>query len=553
MPINGNALYQYVKLDLESWGLKSPTIEPWLSTQQAAAVNLLNSIVKKFADDVSPNANWLAWKKFQEVNARCESWVLPTDRSICEDTIIGEVKKDLHYFWYRTHEGVTSGLCENPYWLLSEARTGPGASMGALGTDFYTKLFSGPMTYTNPVLYSMYRHYAVKRPLWREAEELRAREFVNYSVDRSDLSFVPKDNTVSRTICTEPLLNMYYQLGLESVLRQRLRAWGIDLEQQPDVNRQMTILGSLTDEFSTIDLSSASDSMSLKMLECLLPRQWYELLLLLRTPKTRHPDGTVVQLHMVSTMGNGTTFPMQTILFSAIVRSVYRIMGICENPQDQLSPSWSVFGDDIIVRREAFRCVCRILTLLGFTVNEKKSFETGPFKESCGVDAFKGADIRGIYLKKVHPSISHYVIFNQLKRWSLLHCIPLPETFTYLIQLGDLRVPPWETDEAGFKFPLSETGQEPKSSGLYHYRKMVVVPTNLTFRENGVGVPRGMKSRVYNSAGHFLAALHGCCTNDKISVRLSQGRSVTYRQRNARVPNWDFCSTWLPIKETTRG
>jgi len=242
---------------------------------------------------------------------------------------------------------------------------------------------------------------------------------------------------------------------------------------------------------------------------------------------------------MVSTMGNGFTFPMQTILFSAIVRSVYRVLGV--PPSDgKLNQTWSVFGDDIIVRPKAYDIVVRILKLLGFSVNEKKSFKEGFFKESCGLDAFKGVDIRGVYLKDIHPQVSHYVIYNRLFGWSSGHLIKLPRTLRYLLSFGDLRVPLWEADDAGYKFPLRWAGEVDRDrNGSFKYRKMLVDPIRLLFRDGVVkGTAKGMKGRVYNPAGHFLAALHGCCQNDAVVVRAPRGMTVRYRTRECVGPNW---------------
>ncbi|DAD50163.1 RNA-directed RNA polymerase [ssRNA phage Zoerhiza.4_1] len=556
MPINGNALYSRILLDLSSPLLSGETVEPWYGPRRAAAVQLRNSFLKKHTDMISPDADVKALEKFKAVNESCARWELSESRSLMDDLILGEIKSSLYDFWYyktpivpgSPDEGFdVSGLVENPYWLLTSARSGPGASVGSRGTDFYTKFGDGPLTYTKPLLYNMYKRYIESRSVWKAAEEQRSRLYPNRVEDCSSLSFVPKDNTISRTTCTEPLLNMFYQLGLGAVLEDRLRVWGIDIRSQPSRNRKMALRGSVDDSFSTIDLSSASDSMSLKMLRCVLPKQWYDLLLLLRTGSTRVEGGERIELSMVSTMGNGFTFPLQTILFCAVVRSVYKVLNVPFNG-GELGLTYSVFGDDIIVRPQAYRVVCRILGLLGFVVNEKKSYELGFFKESCGLDAFKGVDVRGVYLKKINPYVSHYVMFNRLMAWSCNHSIELPNTIRYLLSFGNLRVPLWENDDAGFKYPRELVGEVAhNSNGSMLYRKMRVLDYSFSFRssdelaENGYGIvkqPEGMRKRLYNVSAHFLSALQGCCRNDKIVVRRPQSDTVPYRQGQAVAPNW---------------
>ena len=552
MSLSGNALLGKVIQDLSSQGLYPVGDEPGLSPRKVAAKLLVDNLLKKFPDSVRSDADSKALDKFLQVNKACEDWTLSESRSLVEDVILGETRSALYDFWFtrgsfNPEEGWASccetGLVENPYYLLTVGRLGPGASLMAAGGDFYTKLFAGTLTCTKPVLYAMYKRYVSQLPLWKDAEERRSKDCEVVVTDCNRISFVPKDNTISRTICTEPSLNMYYQLGLATLLERRLRAWGINLENQPFLNRKMALRGSLDGSFATIDLSSASDSMSLKMLKSMLPKQWYELLLLLRASNTELPDGKKVPLHMVSTMGNGFTFPLQTILFSAVVRSVYKVMGI--RPTDGLlGRTWSVFGDDIIVVAKAFTTVCRVLNLLGFCVNEKKSFNEGDFKESCGLDAYRGVDVRSVYLKKVNKQVTHYVIFNRLLGWASAHSVELPLTFGYLLSLGRcLRVPLWENDDAGFKTPLDLCGQVSRNAnGSFIYRKMVADPPRLRFVDGYVQVPKGRKWRFYNPAGHFISALHGSCTKDAISLRPSQDEAVRYRQRTAVAPNW---GRWL--------
>lgn len=383
------------------------------------------------------------------------------------------------------------------------------------------------------------------RPTWRAAEELRYQHYGPPSlVKQSLMSFVPKDDRISRSICTEPSLNMFFQLGLAEVLTKRLHSWGIDLSSQQDRNRFMARVGSrFPRSYSTIDLSSASDSMSLKMLEYLLPKQWYLLLCKLRCVETS-VKGESLTLHMVSTMGNGYTFPLQTILFAAVVRSVYKIMGI-KTRDGSPNRSYSVFGDDIIVVSRAYRMVCRILNLLGFVVNEEKSFETGFFKESCGVDAWKGKDVRGVYLKELHDGVP-YVLFNRLLRWSARTNIRLPLTLSWLSRQGRaLRIPLWEADDAGYHTPLPFCGELARSekTGSYIYRKMVVNPISLVIKDGVVRGPSGRKKRIFNDAGLLLSAVGGYVRSGKITLRPMRGERVQYRQVTAQAPNWHGCAT----------
>jgi hypothetical protein len=134
---------------------------------------------------------------------------------------------------------------------------------------------------------------------------------------------------------------------------------------------------------------------------------------------------------MISTMGNGFTFPLMTTILSSAVRAVYREMGILikDNPlawnHDAVVPgNWAVFGDDIIVCREAYDMLVTFLHELGFRVNLTKSFNSGLFRESCGHDYLGGHDVRGVYLKRMTSRQDIAVAVNLLNDWSFRTSIP---------------------------------------------------------------------------------------------------------------------------------
>jgi hypothetical protein len=113
------------------------------------------------------------------------------------------------------------------------------------------------------------KHYPLDmRKFWSEVINV---------VDGNRITFVPKDAQKERTIAIEPTLNLYLQLGVDGFIRRRLKRFGVDLDSQLK-NQVLARLGSLQDDensFVTIDLSAASDSLSLKLCEVLLPSQWY--------------------------------------------------------------------------------------------------------------------------------------------------------------------------------------------------------------------------------------------------------------------------------------
>jgi hypothetical protein len=120
------------------------------------------------------------------------------------------------------------------------------------------------------------------------------------------------------------------------------------------------------------------------------------------------PDGTWRELEKFSSMGNGCTFELESLLFLCICRSI-----IPEN----LHGCISVYGDDIIIPQEYTEAVVERLNSLGFSVNADKSFWQGSFRESCGSFTFDGIDVRPFYLKANENIPFDLQVANRLKLW----------------------------------------------------------------------------------------------------------------------------------------
>lgn len=210
-------------------------------------------------------------------------------------------------------------------------------------------------------------------------------------VPGSRITVVPKTALTGRTIAIEPLMNVYLQLGLEKLMRRALLKWGIDINQQ-ETNQKLAFRGALTGDFCTLDLSSASDTIALQLCLMLLPPAWSNLLLDLRSP-TGVLQGKEVHFEKISSMGNGFTFALETIVFGALTRHVMRRLRIS-------GKEMAVFGDDIVCPTEAAKPLIELLEYCGFHLNIDKSFINGPFRESCGRDYFLGEDVRPVFLKR---------------------------------------------------------------------------------------------------------------------------------------------------------
>jgi|SwirhirootsSR2_FD_contig_111_259573_length_2651_multi_5_in_0_out_0_1 hypothetical protein len=219
---------------------------------------------------------------------------------------------------------------------------------------------------------------------------------------------VPKTAKTDRAIAAEPDINVFYQLSLGRVLRRRLRkTTGWDLDVAQEVHGQVARTSSVTREFATLDLSNASDTVAKNLVKILLPPAWYEQLDGLRSPKTLI-DGKWVVLEKFSSMGNGFTFELETIIFAAIACAVSEL----QLGDGTLGKNVFVFGDDIIVKNDAYRSLKPVLEFLGFSLNVEKSFfDDVPFRESCGQDYFDGKPVRPYFLKEFPNGPEDYIAF----------------------------------------------------------------------------------------------------------------------------------------------
>ena len=218
-------------------------------------------------------------------------------------------------------------------------------------------------------------------------------------VDVGIVEFVPKSWKTHRAIVKEPMLNTMWQLGIGDYLTERLRLGGCDLKDGQTFNRSAARIGSLTGELATLDLSSASDTIASELVADLLPVDWYDFLRKFRTGTVRINELDLdIRQEKFSSMGNGFTFPLETLLFYAIAKSV--------------SDEAYVYGDDIIVKTDAVELLKEVLDACGFLINTEKSFVSGPFRESCGGDYLSGIDIRPVFVKDRLSAADIFVIHN---------------------------------------------------------------------------------------------------------------------------------------------
>lgn len=256
---------------------------------------------------------------------------------------------------------------------------------------------------------------------WSKTEWCKSlcREQPNSSLPRiirgNRFSTVPKTAITDRGICIEPSLNVASQLSVGKILRKRLRAQGIDLKHGQTVHQGLVKAASLKLHVGTIDLSSASDTVSYELVKLVLPEQWFDLLNLLRSPETKIGD-TWIRNQKFSSMGNGYTFELETLIFYGLAIALCN----CMNYKPRIC---KVYGDDIIIDTPMADNLIKALQFCGFKINTRKTYVNDVmFRESCGADYFHGTNVRGFYLEELPTEPHEYVaLANGIRRMGTNH------------------------------------------------------------------------------------------------------------------------------------
>lgn len=281
-------------------------------------------------------------------------------------------------------------------------RFGPGATTSLSGIVTKGKKYSRRCIDVTPRLASFRAHPSFPHG-WRDAaHEIRL-------VRSSKMTTVPKNAKTDRVICIEPDLNIFAQLGIGALLRERLRINGLDLLSQR--NNQLKAARAAKTGLCTMDLSSASDTICREAVWTLLPDRWSHLLWLARVDYTRLGEEEIA-LEKWSSMGNGYTFELESLLFAAVV--------VASTDDLSLHRDVAIYGDDLIFPDEASELVSKTLDFLGFRVNREKTFGKGRFHESCGTDWYDGVNVRPLYLRSQSDDFPEvcYIYGNQIRRYA---------------------------------------------------------------------------------------------------------------------------------------
>jgi hypothetical protein len=211
---------------------------------------------------------------------------------------------------------------------------------------------------------------------------------------------VPKDSRGPRLISCEPVDFQWIQQGLggaivDLVERHPLTRDNVRFTDQ-EPNRFAALYGSESGLYSTLDLNEASDRVSLALVRLLFPSDVYTYLEACRTTSTQLPDGRVIPLRKFAPMGSCLCFPVLALVTWAILTA--------GTTDADIRKGIYVYGDDVIVPRDYTLNAIELLESFGLKVNRDKSCTNGPFRESCGMDAFQGVNVTPVRLRTVWSS-----------------------------------------------------------------------------------------------------------------------------------------------------
>lgn len=235
---------------------------------------------------------------------------------------------------------------------------------------------------------------------------------------------VPKTQTTPRIIAIEPVCMQYTQQAL-------LRSLVQDLETHPKtsgyvnftdqtVNQDLALKSSVDGSYATIDLKDASDRVSSGLVWHMLESypDLRDAIFACRSTRASVPNRGLIALGRFASMGSALCFPIEAMVFyTAVLSGMARHDGVqmTKRRLDGYLGQVFVYGDDLIVPVEYVHTVMDELEGLNLRVNRDKSFLSGKFRESCGVDAYDGEDVTPVYLRSMPPKSRQQV--EELESW----------------------------------------------------------------------------------------------------------------------------------------
>lgn len=234
-------------------------------------------------------------------------------------------------------------------------------------------------------------------------------DYVKYEEHASKMHAVPKTQSGPRLIAAEPIAHQWIQQGirrwLEDQCGESFLAPVIDFRSQ-EKSKEFALAASYDGRHATVDLSSASDRLSTRLVEYLFQvnRPLLDGLHACRTRALVSLTGETVLLRKFATQGSAVIFPVQSICYAILALWAVKITYDLQDWDSiaRLRDRVRVFGDDIIIPADAYPVLKGLFESLLLKVNADKSHANGFFRESCGMDAYRGVDVTPAYYRSAY-------------------------------------------------------------------------------------------------------------------------------------------------------
>ncbi|DAD50016.1 RNA-directed RNA polymerase [ssRNA phage Gephyllon.4_21] len=504
----------------------------------------------------------VAFKKFHEYEALCNR----TNRRFENPTLDPQNNGASVWLLNATKRKISMILGDfDGEEFVDDANWGPGVSTLIKGYEVsgYNK-FCAERGITRDLYSLIVDWFPVAYPSWSDHLSRTYGESWAVFQDGNNIVTVPKNSKTDRVIAIEPGINLWFQKAVGSMIRRRLRRFGIDLNDQSR-NATLARQASIDSSLATVDFSSASDSIATSVVRELLPPRWFLLLDTLRSKRGMDENGSSLIWNKFSSMGNGFTFELESLIFYAAASAVNEYMSI--------TSIISVYGDDVIIDSSSVHQYAEFCEFLGFRVNLQKSFYSGEFRESCGSHYFSGVDCKPIFLKEKLSNVETvFKLANNVRRlasryghndfcdnrfggcWRhLFSGVPEPLRFMVPLSAGDV----------GFVCNFDESSATRARYGIEGYYYQSLASLGVTRRGDGQGLILAQLRRLGPS---LSSDIDGCCRPGPIRrSRLSpsalaymfrpdiieSGESYTLRSRvrrtvvKALVAQWYNLGPWL--------
>jgi len=351
--------------------------------------------------DTGIDRQLVAKKKFIEAEVLCAQ-TNARFRDIWSSGDSSPLSASVARVMWRAQQKISNILGGVPTYEELEFRFGPGAAFGVRGETSVFNKVSSTLECTFAML-PVLGDFLAEFPGWIRTDTAEV-----IPRNGSQLTFVPKDAKTDRPICIEPLLNGLYQKGVGTYIRSRLKRHGVNLDDQ-SINQKLAERA-YWDQLSTVDFSSASDTIAYNLVQDLLPIDWFQFLDVARCPRYLIEDRWY-NFNKFSSMGNAYTFELETLIFYSLACACCEESGV----PYQTGVNLHVYGDDVIIPRGAFDLFAEVSSFCGFLPNQKKSYKSGDFFESCGHDYFQGYFVRPFLIKKEFTTVEDaYYATNQV-------------------------------------------------------------------------------------------------------------------------------------------